>query len=276
MERVVKPFEQPIHRTQEWPRFATPDETSDEQAATAIGRPAFGRGGASAAAVPARVSDAPIRTVEIDAACVDPHLVALTRESFEGAAEYDKLAVALLLGQAEQSFRRVLVGSAAHGDGRTTVALNLATALAASRRRVLVVDADLERPSVARMLGLETETGLLEGVERGLALDELAVRVLPFGFDLVPVREPVENPNSVLAAPGFHALLDAADERYDVVILDSPPLTRGAALGMLARLADTTLLVVRPGATTPTEMAKAIAPLTRDQLFGVVLNRAAH
>ena len=280
MKRRTGLYEQPGTQTQEWPRFTTPEPEPEEQGISAprsIGRPIFGgeSTAAAAATVPARVPVGPLRSVEIDTSAVDPHLVALTRENFEGAAEYDRLAITLLLGQSEQSFKRVLVGSAGHGDGRTTVAINLASALAAARRRVLLVDADLERPSAARMLGLETETGLLEGVERGLSLEEITVQVLPFGFDLLPVREPVANANKVLAAPAFHALLDAADETYDVVLVDSPPLTRGAALSMLTRLADTTLLVVRPGATTPEEMSRAIAPLTRDRVFGVVLNRAA-
>lgn len=278
MERVVKPFESAADRTQDWPRRTEPAGGGDHAPAVAATRPIAGSlfEHSAAGAAPARVDPGAVaREVELDPSCIDPHLVAFTREDFVGAAEYDRLAVTLLLGAAERGVKRVLVGSARHGDGRTTVTLNLACALAAARRRVLVVDVDMQRPSAARMLGLEASVGLTEAIDRGLGLSDAAVRVSPYGFDLLALRERVSSPTQVLAAPSFHAMLGEAAERYDFVLLDAPPLEDRAAMSLLVRLADATLLVVRPGATTSAEMARAIAPLTEDQVLGVVLNRAA-
>jgi Mrp family chromosome partitioning ATPase len=125
------------------------------------------------------------------------------------------------------------------------------------------------------MLGIEAQVGLAEAIDEGLPLGEVAVRVSPFGFDLAPLRQPAVKPIEPLASPAFQALLTAADESYDFVLFDSPPLSEAAALGLLVRLVDTALLVVRAGATSSLDMARAIAPLRQENVLGVVLNRAA-
>jgi capsular exopolysaccharide synthesis family protein len=231
---------------------------------------------AAAAVAPARSEPMlPARQVDLDPGCADPRLVALTRESIPAAHEYDQLAVRLLLGAAERPLRRLMIVSAGRGDGRTTVALNLASSLARAGRRVLLVDADLANPSAARKLGFETEVGLAEAVVGGLGLEDAVVRVNPYGFDLIAVRDRVDPPTEVLASPALEALLAEAERQYDFVIVDTPPLADEAAMSLLVRMASATLLVVRAGATSATEMARAIGTLTQDLVFGVVLNRAA-
>jgi succinoglycan biosynthesis transport protein ExoP len=230
---------------------------------------------AAAAAAPARTGAPAIGTVvTVDPACVDPHLVAVTREDFAATSEYDRLAVSLMLGAADRGFRRVMIASVGRGDGRTSVAINLASALAAARRRVLLVEVDFAKPAVARMLGFEAETGLAEALRRDGGLEQAAVRADPMGFDFVPLSAAGTNPLEALAAPALQSMLAAADEHYDFVLFDAPPLTEAAATSLLVHLVDTTLLVVRPGATSSADMARAIAPLSEDAVFGVVLNRA--
>lgn len=214
-----------------------------------------------------------IPTIDLDLRCVEPHLVALTRVDLTAAYEYDRLAVALMLEAGERRIRRVLVASAGRGDGRTSVAINLAAALAAARRRVLLVDVDLSEPALSRKLGLDTNRGLAEAVEHDLSLADVAIHTKPAGFDIVALREPVQNHLEALASPALHSLLATADDVYDFVLLDAPPLAEAAAASLLVRLADAALLVVRPGATTSLEMARAISPLSPDFVLGVVLNR---
>jgi capsular exopolysaccharide synthesis family protein len=230
----------------------------------------------AAAVAPAReLPGRLVREVRAELDRVDPHLVTLTQLDERADEEYGALAVSLMLGAADRDIKRVLVTSAERGDGRTTVAVNLACALARARNKALVVDCDLRRPSVGRMLGLEGG-GYVETLERENPGDGALVRVLPYGFDVLPAREHVDESTGVLALPAFHRLLDALDETYDFIIFDAPPLGTAADIRLLSRLADTTLLVVRSGATSAARMSRAINPLTEEMVFGVVINRAAN
>jgi Mrp family chromosome partitioning ATPase len=165
-----------------------------------------------------------------------------------------------------------MIASAEHGDGRTTVLLNLAAALARANRRVLVMDTDLLRPSVLRMLGLEANFGLSDLVIKKIPSTETAIRVMPTGFTIIPSRERTDA--SMLTSPSFRALLASLDTHFDFILFDSGPLLTTADPGLLARLTDTTLLVIQSGKTSSGQMAKAISTLSQDKVFGVVLNRA--
>src|SRR5262249_18366455 len=103
---------------------------------------------------------------------IDPHLSAINEFDPAAADEFNKLAMRLVSAAEEQPLKRILIASAEHGDGRTTVLLNLATALARANRRVLVIDTDLLRPSVLRMLGLESNFGLSDTVFRKVSTSD--------------------------------------------------------------------------------------------------------
>ena len=227
----------------------------------------------SAAATMARRSvTLPVTEVGIDLRDVDPHLVAFHHDR-RGNDQFNKLAISLVSKAVEKSFKRVLIASANAGEGRTSVALNLASALARARQRVLLVDCDLPNPSVLKLLGARCKVGLQEALAQGPGIAAAVTRITPYGFNILPVLRPVENPLEILAAPAFWKTLQMFDQDYDFVLFDSMPLLAAGESNLLVRYTDTTLLVVRPGATTSTEMAKAIAPFAQEDLLGVVLNR---
>lgn len=217
----------------------------------------------------------PAREAQLDLARIDPHLITFYESDVQACDQYNKVAVALIAAAAARPLKRVLITSAEHGEGRSTVLLNLACLLARAKKRVLVVDTDLHRPSTLRLLGLEAECGLAEAVSKGKPPGESAIKVLPYGFVVLPTRERVENPAELLASPALAQMLETLEPDYDFILFDSPPLTTSADASLLVRLADTTLLVIRAGKTSSMQMAKAIAPLNEDSIFGVVLNRAA-
>ncbi|HZS48346.1 MAG TPA: CpsD/CapB family tyrosine-protein kinase [Blastocatellia bacterium] len=203
---------------------------------------------------------------------IDPHLTAINEFEPAAADEFNKLAMRLIAASEEQPLKRILIASAEHGDGRTTVLLNLAAALARANRRVLVMDTDLMRPSVLRMLGLEAHTGLSDVVVKRVPPTETAIKVNPCGFIVMPSRERADA--AILASQSFRALLLGLDSHFDFLLFDSGPLLSAADPGLLVRLTDTTLLVVQSGKTSSGQMAKAISSLNQNKVFGVVLNRA--
>lgn len=216
----------------------------------------------------------PARALQVDVARIDPHLVAFYDCDPRASEQYNKLAIALIAGTSERTLKRLLIASAQNGEGRTSVALNLACALAHAKQKVLVVDTDLNRPSMLRLLGLESDTGLAEAVAKSLDAGSASITVQPYGFALLPTRSRVENPAELLASAHFREMLEAAALEYDFILFDSSPLSSAADSNLLLRHTDATILVIRAGKTSSIQMARAITPLTEDDLFGVVLNRA--
>ena len=216
----------------------------------------------------------PAREVTLDAARIDPHLVAFYDFDPRAAVEYNKTAITMISAAADQPLRRVLIASAQHGEGRTCVALNLACALAQAKQRVLVVDTDLQRPSLLRLLGIEANTDIAEAVTRQLSASATTLSVMPYGFHVLPLRERVENSAEILASPALREMLNDCEADYDFMIFDSSPLLDSKDANLLMKLTHATVMVVRPGKTNASHLSRAIAPLPEDNVFGVVLNRA--
>ncbi|MGH9845566.1 MAG: CpsD/CapB family tyrosine-protein kinase [Blastocatellia bacterium] len=215
----------------------------------------------------------PACETELTLARLDPHLVAIHELDPRAVAQYNKLAVSIISGAAKRIMKRVLLVSAHHGEGRTCVTLNLAAALARARRRVLVVDTDLQRPSVNRLLGIDSEVGLAEAVAHNLRPEEAVMRVLPADFHVLPTRGQVENSAELLASPAFGRLVTTMELLYDFILFDSAPLLASADASLLGLHSDAIVLVVKPGNTSTSDMAKSIAQINEESFFGVVMNR---
>lgn len=218
----------------------------------------------------------PSREVDLDLESLAPQLISFHDVNTDASEEYNKLAVTLISAASERPLKRVLVASAQHGEGRTSVALNLACALARAQRRVLVVETDLHSPSLLRFLGLNAEIGMTDTLIKGMPAGSAVIRVQPAGFDLLPTREQAKNPAELLSSQSFRNMLELFDPDYDFILLDSPPLLAVADSSLLIRYTDTTVLVIRSGKTSSGQVGKAIAPFSQDKLLGVVLNRASH
>ena len=227
-----------------------------------------------AAPTPRSRPTAPVCEVMLDATRVDPHLVSFYDFDPRAAEEYNKTAITMISAAADQPLRRVLIASAQHGEGRTCVALNLACALAQAKQRVLVIDTDLQRPSLHRLLGIEAEKGIAEVVINNLPVNAATINVQPYGFHVLPLRERVENSAEILASPALRDVLDECEADYDFMLFDSSPLLESKDANLLMKLTQATVMVVRPGKTNAGHLSRALAPLPEDNVFGVVLNRA--
>ncbi len=217
----------------------------------------------------------PAREMELDVTRIDPHLVTFYDFDPRASEQYNKLASAMISSSTERRLKRVMIASAHSGEGRTCVLLNLACALASAKQRVLVVDTDLYKPSVLRLLGIEAEVGMAEAVAQEAPASALTIKVQPHGFAVLPTRERVDNSAQLLASPVFRNMLDAFDNDYDFILFDSPPLLGSGESNLLRRYCDATLMVIRSGKTSSKQLEKAIASFNEDNIVGVVINRAA-
>jgi Mrp family chromosome partitioning ATPase len=124
-----------------------------------------------------------------------------------------------------------------------------------------------------RLLGVDAETGLAEAIEQGLAPSHAMVWLKPIGFNLLPTLAQVENSAELLASPVFEVMMQMLMLEFDFILFDSPPLLAVADASLIEFHTDATLLVIRQGRTSISQMAKAVALLNEERLLGAVLNR---
>ena len=167
------------------------------------------------------------------------------------------------------------VTSPAAGDGKTLTAANLAGALAReSDGRVLLIDADLRRPSVATTLGLSSSPGLTDLlVDGGADLSAVVQRVPPHSLWAVTCGTSGSAIHRLLRSPRFEPLLQRARQEYEVVIVDTPPLLPVFDSAVLARIVDQMLVVVAANQTPRKLLGEALNLVDPAKVMGIVFNR---
>ena len=181
--------------------------------------------------------------------------------------------------QALDQRRKTTLGitSATHGEGKTLTAINLAIAMAMDvKHTVLLVDADLRTPAIARYLGLQPTVGLSDYLTGQAEMADCLLRSHIERISILPERNNVGNSAELLASPRMLRLATELKERYPdrIVIYDLPPLLPGGdAIGFLPSV-EATLLVVRDGMTRTTDLTRATELLSDRNLIGMVLNAA--
>ena len=188
--------------------------------------------------------------------------------------QYRRIAGVLLDAQGTSGLRVVMVASAVPGEGKTLTAANLALTLSESyRRRVLLIDADLRKPTVHEVFRLHTATGLIEGLEGGKA-GKLVVRQVSPHLAVLPAGRPTTDPMAALTSQRMRQLLDEAKTAFDWVIIDTPPLMLLPDAHLLSSLVDGAVLVVKARSTPHAAVKRTAEIIGRDRILGVVLNQA--
>lgn len=169
----------------------------------------------------------------------------------------------------------IVVTSGLPAEGKSTTALNLALALAEGSSRVLLIDADLRRPSIASSMGLEGQAGLTTVLIGQAALDDVVQPWAGGALHVLTSGEVPPNPTALLDSERMEALLAHARTRYDVVIVDSAPVLPFADTTILARLADGAVVVVDCRRTRRGDLAETIDTLqaVSADVLGVFLNK---
>ncbi|HYD41179.1 MAG TPA: CpsD/CapB family tyrosine-protein kinase [Anaeromyxobacter sp.] len=202
------------------------------------------------------------------AAAAGSRLVALADPRSQAAEQYRVLYHRLLRLAARRPGRVVAVTSAGRGEGRTTTAANLALTAAGEGRSVLLVEADLRRPSIAGLFGLAPRAGLGEVLDGAAEPSQAIARV---GSLSVLCAGKARDPAVALRSARIPALVDGWRAAYDHVYLDAPPALAFADGDRLAAEADLALLVVRVGVTRRQVVSLALEALG-DRAAGLVLN----
>ncbi|MDW3176751.1 MAG: polysaccharide biosynthesis tyrosine autokinase [Acidimicrobiia bacterium] len=190
---------------------------------------------------------------------------------------YRKIRSSIMFLQAQREIDVIQVTSPVQGNGKTTVAGNLAVAFAQQRQSVLLIDADLRRPQVHKRFLV---TGLDDGLSSVLAEDLLfadAVRLdMVTGVYILPAGKRPPNPSELLGSEAFQNLYKVVRSDFDIVIIDTPPLLPVTDARLVAAVADAVILVADPSANTKRELTDSVDLLHKAgaTTSGVVLNRA--
>ena len=214
------------------------------------------------------------------AARIDEHLVGLVSPSSFEAEPYRILLSRLESVRANRPSLAIAVTSAAPNEGKTTTSINLSAMLARLLgSSVLLLDADLRRPSVAKRIGLADEADL--GLGRALGNPELAVCDALMPCPPLPLSVLATGPGDGLPletmhSPAFGALVQTARQAYRYVIVDTPPVVALPDARALSTLVDGFLLVVRAGVTPRSLLAEALEALEPDKVIGLVFNGDEH
>jgi len=192
------------------------------------------------------------------------------------AEAFKNLRTSLLLASPDRPPRNIVVTSCEPGDGKSTVCLNLALVLTQMGRRVLVVDADLRRPRLHRMLGLAKDVGLSSALSGNAEAHEIIQETSIPGLLAVPSGPIPPNPSELLESPTLAALVERLREagRFDHVFFDSPPALQVTDSVILASRMDASIVVVRAGKTARESLTQGMVRLrqSRGHVVGVVLN----
>lgn len=213
---------------------------------------------------------------------VEPHLVAINGSDVLAAERYRTLAVRLLnmVSQHDKKTKTLLITSAKEGEGKTTVATNLAWVMAKpGERRVLLIDAHIQNSSVCAKLKLNPQCGWLDVVDGNSKLVDAAIRLDPNGLYIMSPRK-MENGSTntvtsdVLTSSRVERLFKELEQYFDFILIDAPPILDSADAQRIASLVDGTVMVTRAGRTNHTDVTDALKLIPKERRLGIVLNEA--
>lgn len=214
-------------------------------------------------------------TVEQSRPGHDGRPVALRSPNGSAVERFRHIKAGLRFAAASHSMQVIALTSAIPSEGKTYTAMNLALVMAESKEKVLLVDADLRRPSVAGTIGFEGAVGLttvlVDDIEFGGAVQHFGTSTL----DILTAGDVPPNPAELLGSERMKALIQQARLLYDVVIVDTAPILAVADLAVIAQLVDSIVLVVdsRKLRQAQLEQASETLDATGAHVAGIILNR---
>jgi tyrosine-protein kinase len=173
--------------------------------------------------------------------------------------------------------KSIVISSSIPAEGKTTIAINLAVSLADTGARVILIDADLRRPSIAEYMGIEGQVGLTTVL---IGRADVKDVVQPFGtssLDLLPAGQVPPNPSELLGSAAMGSLLERLSASYDMVLLDSPPLLPVTDAVVLSKMAGGAVVIVGADRIHRPQLQQSLDSLETAgaHLFGIVMNKIA-
>ncbi len=216
-----------------------------------------------------------VREGGVNREAVHPHVVTIADPYSHAAEEYRKLRARVLRATEKDFQNTILITSSQGGEGKSITAINLAVAIAHELdHTVLLVDADLRKPTIHTYLGLQPQRGLSDYLSSQAKLPDVLVKTGIGKLVLLPAGNPAENPAELMASERMRDLVLELKERYRdrYIIIDSSPLLLTADSISLCNYVDGVIFVTRAGVTDPKTATQALSLVKDHTILGTVFN----
>lgn len=207
-------------------------------------------------------------TAKLSPLIIDSHAQSIRAEAFR------QLRTNLQFIDVDRPAKTVVITSSVPDEGKSSTATNLAVMFAEAGKTVLLVEGDLRRPRVADYLGIEGAVGLTNVLAGQVEIDEALQPWGRGGLTILPSGSIPPNPSELLGSASMGQLLSKMARKFDIIIIDTPPLLPVTDAAVMAAHSDGALLVVRHGETSKQQVTQAAAALKKvdARLLGCVLN----
>lgn len=216
-----------------------------------------------------------IRSAEKNFNRLSPQEIYFSNRIINDAAQ--SLGIALQLKESTPNKQVIVTTSASAGEGKSTSAIYLAMSLARSKK-VILIEADMRKPSIGRKLGIpQSHNGLAGLLLSGGRLADCIWRDKQTGLDIMPASDIPQSPLNLLTSERFKSCLTILKSHYDHIIIDSPPSQPVSDTLIIGQLSDFNILVTRSNYSKKNELTETIAMLSKHNINvdGIILNRIA-
>jgi len=205
--------------------------------------------------------------------CVPTLVTALDPRS-SGAEAFRACRTALLFFSNHSGAKVFLLSSPTAGDGKSTTVSNLAVSIAQGGKRVVILDADMRRPRQHKYFGMSMKPGLMGLDAKTSTLDEIIRPTFQENLSLVTCGGHPSNPGEFVVSATFSQLLTSLRERFDFILVDSPPILPVADATSLSTQVDGVILVfrIRKGIVIASQRARELLDLVHARMLGIVVN----
>ena len=219
--------------------------------------------------------DTPV--IKLDSAHLEKNRIVAQSKSDTNSYSFDSLRTQILQKMEENNWRTIAVVSPTPQSGKTLVSINLAISIAHQpQKTAILVDFDLRRPKVAAYLGIHTEKSMNDYLQDKAPLKDIMVNPGIDRLVIAPTMKPVSNSAETLSSKKVTNLIAELRDRYDsrIVIFDCPPVLNSDDAMVLLPQVDCILLVIGNGMSTQSEIEETLHHLPKENLLGVVFNKA--
>lgn len=206
---------------------------------------------------------------------IDPHLVTAINPYSRTADSYRRLRTSVQYWKKDVPVKSILVVSGAPQEGKSVTSANLAVVFAQTKKKVLLLDVDLRRPTIHELFGLDLEPGLTEVLFGEVDISTAIRQTYLEGLDILPCGAVPLNPTELIGSSTMKNLKTELDKIYDIVIYDSPPILLFTDAELLVALVDAVVFVVKANSTTFDSLEHAVDIIEgiRLNLAGIVVNQ---
>lgn len=205
---------------------------------------------------------------------VDPSVVTFYKPKSRGAEAFRAIRTALYFSTRGAAHKVIQITSPHPGDGKSTLSSNLAVTIAQSGKRVVIVDADFRRPRVHKIFGVENETGMSSAIAEHVDIADAIQQTPVANLDCLACGPRPDNPSELLTSARFDELLALLREKYDFVLVDTPPVLAVTDPSAVAARVDGVLLCIRVSNKSRFDAVRATEMLGQldANILGIVVN----